>query len=90
MTSTVAPEPSSGGLSEEQARARLREEGFNDLPSTDRRTLLAIVADVLREPMFALLLGAGVVYLVLGDISEAVVLLAFATISVSITVLTSF
>jgi Ca2+-transporting ATPase len=87
VTSTVAPEPSSGGLSEEQARARLREEGFNDLPSTDRRTLLAIVADVLREPMFALLLGAGVVYLVLGDISEAVVLLAFATISVSITVI---
>lgn len=87
MTSTVAPEPSSGGLSEEQARARLREEGFNDLPSTDRRTFLAIVADVLREPMFALLLGAGAVYLVLGDISEAAVLLAFATISVSITVI---
>lgn len=86
MKSTVAPEPSSGGLSEEQAQARLREEGFNDLPSTDRRTLLAIVADVLREPMFALLLGAGAVYLVLGDVSEAVVLLAFATISVSITV----
>ena len=86
MTSTVASESSSGGLSEEQAQARLREEGFNDLPSTDRRGLLAIVADVLREPMFALLLGAGVVYLVLGDVSEAAVLLAFATISVSITV----
>jgi Ca2+-transporting ATPase len=87
MASTVAPEPSSGGLSEEQAQARLRDEGFNDLPSSDRRTLLAIVADVLREPMFALLLGAGAVYLLLGDISEAAVLLAFATVSVSITVI---
>ena len=36
--------------------------------------------------MFALLLGAGAVYLVLGDMTEAAMLLAFATISVSITV----
>lgn len=74
------------GLTEEQAQARLRDEGFNDLPSADKRGLLHIVGDVLREPMFALLLGAGAVYLVLGDISEAAMLLAFATISVSITV----
>ncbi len=75
------------GLTEEQAKARLRTDGFNDLPSTDRRTFLHIVGDVLREPMFALLLGAGVVYLVLGDVTEAAMLLAFATISVFITVL---
>ena len=49
MASTVAPEPSSGGLSEEQAQARLRDEGFNDLPSSDRRTLLTIVADLMLE-----------------------------------------
>ena len=36
--------------------------------------------------MFALLLGAGVIYLVLGDLTEALMLLVFATISVSITV----
>jgi Ca2+-transporting ATPase len=74
------------GLTEAQALQRLRDEGFNDLPRTDQRTLLRIVGDVLREPMFALLLGAGAVYLVLGDLTEAVVLLLFATISVSITV----
>ena len=74
------------GLTEEQARHRLRSDGFNDLPSADHRTLLRIVGEVLREPMFALLLGAGAVYLVLGDMTEAAMLLAFATISVSITV----
>ena len=74
------------GLTEEQAKQRLRSDGFNDLPSADRRTLLRIVGEVLREPMFALLLGAGAVYLVLGDMTEAAMLLAFATISVSITV----
>ena len=42
--------------------------------------------EVLREPMLALLLGGGVIYLVLGDLKEAVILLAFATMSVVITV----
>ena len=40
----------------------------------------------MREPMLALLLGGGVVYLVLGDLKEALILLAFATMSVVITV----
>ncbi|MFO1159134.1 MAG: cation-translocating P-type ATPase [Reyranellaceae bacterium] len=74
------------GLTQRQASDRLRAEGFNDLPSTERRTVLRIVGDVLREPMFALLVGAGVVYLMLGDLGEAVILLAFATLSVGITV----
>lgn len=75
------------GLTEAQAGARLQAEGFNDLPSAERRTLLHIVGDVLREPMFALLLGAGAVYLVLGDLGEAAMLLAFATFSVLITII---
>jgi len=78
---------SSRGLSEEEAQARLKAEGFNDLPASGHRTVLHIIGDVLHEPMFALLLGAGAVYLVLGDLSEAVILMAFATISVSISVI---
>ncbi len=79
-------EPSAVGLTEAQAQARLRAEGFNDLPRTEHRTFLRILGDVLREPMFALLLGAGAIYLILGDLTEALMLLIFATISVSITV----
>ncbi|WP_425064346.1 cation-translocating P-type ATPase [Reyranella sp.] len=74
------------GLSQADAQARLRDEGFNELPTGDGRSILRIVADVLREPMFALLLAAGAIYLVLGDHGEAIVLLAFATLSVLITV----
>ncbi|MBL6614993.1 MAG: ATPase, partial [Reyranella sp.] len=87
MTASDAAGRSERGLGEDEARTRLRLEGFNDLPSTERRTLLNIVTGVLREPMFALLLGAGAIYLVLGDVTEAAVLLAFATLSVSITVI---
>jgi P-type Ca2+ transporter type 2C len=74
------------GLSESEAQARLRAEGPNEVPPPDRRTPLHIVLEVLREPMFALLIGGGAIYLLLGDIKEALILLAFALLSIVITV----
>src|SRR6516165_1144351 len=77
---------SSRGLSEADARARLKAEGYNELPRPDRRTPLHIILEVLREPMMALLIGGGVIYVMLGDLKEALILLAFATLSIVITV----
>jgi Ca2+-transporting ATPase len=74
------------GLTDEEAARRLAAEGPNELPRPDRRTPLRIVGEVLREPMLALLLGGGLVYLLLGDTAEALVLLAFAQLSIVITV----
>ncbi len=74
------------GLGEADAQIRLKAEGFNELPRPDRRTPFRIILEVMREPMLALLIGGGVIYLVLGDLKEALVLLAFATLSVVITV----
>jgi Ca2+-transporting ATPase len=74
------------GLTEADAQARLSREGFNELPQADRRTPLRIVAEVMREPMLALLVGGGLVYLALGDLEEALILLVFASMSVVITV----
>lgn len=82
--STQASPPT--GLSEAEAAARLAGEGPNELPSPDRRTLFGIVLEVMREPMLALLIGGGVVYLALGDFKEAVILLVFASLSIVITV----
>jgi Ca2+-transporting ATPase len=79
-------DPLSGGLSEKEAATRLKAEGPNTLPQADRRTFIRIVFEILREPMFALLLGAAVIYLVLGDLKEAVVLGIFACTSVLIAV----
>lgn len=42
--------------------------------------------EVLREPMFAMLLAAGTVYLLIGDRTEALVLLGFAGLSIIITI----
>jgi Ca2+-transporting ATPase len=74
------------GLSAAEAAARLLSEGPNELPRAHRRGPIRIVLEVLREPMLALLLGAGLVYLALGDTGEALILLAFACLSVAITV----
>ena len=75
------------GLTEQEARTRLDAEGYNELPRHERRTPLRIGLEVLREPMLALLLGAGFVYLLLGDLKEALILLAFGAMSIVITVI---
>ena len=74
------------GLSEADVQARLKTDGYNELPRPNRRTPVRIILEVVREPMLALLLGGGVIYLALGDIEEALILLVFATMSVLITV----
>lgn len=74
------------GLTQAEANSRLASEGFNELPRADRRSSLRIMLEVLREPMLALLIAGGLVYLLLGNFEEALVLLAFACLSVGITV----
>jgi P-type Ca2+ transporter type 2C len=74
------------GLTEAEVQSRLKAEGYNELPRPGRRTPFRIIFEVVREPIMALLLGGGVIYLALGDLTEALILLAFATMSVSITV----
>ena len=74
------------GLTRAEAQSRLTSDGFNELPRAGRRSPLRIVLEVLREPMLALLIAGGVVYLLLGNLEEALILLAFACLSVGITV----
>ncbi|MGE5807652.1 MAG: cation-translocating P-type ATPase [Nitrospirota bacterium] len=73
------------GLSEQEAAARLRREGYNELPSSKRRGIFAIAAGVMREPMFLLLVACGAIYLVLGDVREALMLLGFVFVVIGIT-----
>jgi Ca2+-transporting ATPase len=73
------------GLSEQDAAALLKREGFNELPSSKQRSIFAIAFDVVREPMFLLLVVCGAIYLVLGDLREAIMLLGFVFVVVGIT-----
>ena len=78
------------GLSESEAVRRLTIDGPNELPRQGHRNVVRIAIDVLREPMFMFLVGAAAVYLLLGESSEALLLSAFATTSVFITVVQEF
>ena len=77
----------SRGLSATEASVRLSADGPNELAKASRRSYFKIIGEVLREPMLALLLLGGVAYLLLGDLAEALILLAFATFSVAVTVI---
>jgi P-type Ca2+ transporter type 2C len=63
------------GLSDEEAAQRLVRYGPNEVPSAQERKFWRIAIDVLKEPMLLLLIGTGCVYLLLGDPTEAAVLL---------------
>jgi class 3 adenylate cyclase len=76
---------SSSGLSEREASERLAREGFNEIPSSDRSGLLRAAGDVLGEPMFLLLLACGGIYVLVGDLHEALILLGFVVLVAAIT-----
>ncbi|PCE40712.1 cation-translocating P-type ATPase [Rhizorhabdus dicambivorans] len=82
----MAIDPSSHGLSSDEARRRLAQDGSNSLPATGRRGIGTILLETLREPMLSLLLLGGGAYYLLGDRLEASVLLTFATFSVGVTI----
>ncbi|HEX7973327.1 MAG TPA: cation-translocating P-type ATPase [Anaerolineales bacterium] len=73
------------GLTEQEVLERLAQDGYNELPSTKKRTFLHMLLDVMREPMFLLLLTGGLLYLFLGDIEEAILLLFFVFVVIGIT-----
>lgn len=75
------------GLSKQEAARRLAADGPNSLPQAGTRPIWRIIAEVMREPMLALLLVGGLIYLLLGDLVEALILLVFASFSVVVTII---
>lgn len=62
------------GLTNSEAQQRLRQYGPNTLPTAHQATLFSIVFATLKEPMLILLLSTGAVYLLIGDLREALAL----------------
>ena len=74
------------GLSGKEALRRLARDGPNALSLEKTRGLLKICVEVVTEPMFMLLLAAGSIYLLMGDVHDALVLLAFVAIIIVVTI----
>lgn len=81
----ASPPSLTTGLSAAQAAQRLHEDGPNALPGGTGRSLWAIAAQTLREPMFLLLLVAGALYLLFGDLQEGLTLMGFVLITLGLT-----
>ncbi|MCE3018626.1 MAG: hypothetical protein LW870_22465, partial [Pirellula sp.] len=73
------------GLTESEVASRLKKHGYNELPSAQRKSLWMTAWGVVREPMFLLLLACGTLYLLLGDVQEALMLLGFVFVVLGIT-----
>lgn len=74
------------GLSSEKVAELQKKEGFNELPQAKKRGFIGIVLEVMKEPMFLLLVVCGLLYLFLGDVQEALMLLGFVFVIIGITV----
>lgn len=81
MTHTLAQ-----GLSALEARQRLQAQGPNELPRRRRRTLGRIVLEAARDPMSQFLLAGVAIYLLLGDVHEALLLGLFVLVTIGLSV----
>lgn len=77
--------PDLEGLTQQEARDRLAADGPNELPGTKKQNFWHILFGVVREPMFVLLIACGLLYLLLGDVQEAVMLMGFVVVIIGIT-----
>jgi len=73
------------GLSSQAAALKLQQYGFNELPQMRRSTLFMLILKLFREPMFLLLLGCAFLYFILGDKTQAAMLLVFVVVIMWIT-----
>lgn len=74
------------GLTQQQARARLEQDGPNELAAQKKRGWVAIALEVAREPMFLMLVAAGTLYLLTGEVGDALMLLGFVVVVMTITI----
>ena len=74
------------GISSSEAQEKLRRDGYNELPSSKKRSVLQIGFSVIKEPIFILLVASGSIYFFLGDIAEGLVLLSFVFVVMGITI----
>lgn len=73
------------GITSEKAIELLKQHGYNELPSAKPKNIWKIALEVVKEPMFILLLACGSLYLILGDYSEGIILLCWIFIIIFIT-----
>ncbi|SNR53905.1 cation-translocating P-type ATPase [Lutibacter flavus] len=73
------------GLTTAEAKKKLKIFGRNELPTVKPKSVWYIALEVVKEPMFLLLITSSMLYIILGDHTEGVILLITILIIISIT-----
>ena len=74
------------GLSDDDVKKRLEVHGYNELPSEGKKPFYRIFFEVMKEPMFLILVACGVLYFVFGEITDALLLLVFVWLVIGLTI----
>lgn len=72
-------------LTDTQVRERFLRDGYNELPSQKKQSVFHMFLHILSEPMLLLLLVAGGLYVALGELGDALMLLTFVFVVIGIT-----
>lgn len=73
------------GLSTAEVIERRTRFGYNELPSSQPKKVWQIALEVMKEPMFLLLISCGILYMLLGNYREGTILLSNIFIIIFIT-----
>lgn len=73
------------GLNTNEVNERIALYGYNELPSEKPKNVFGIAKEVIKEPMFILLIACGILYIVLGDLNQGLFLLSTIIIIIFIT-----
>ncbi len=74
------------GLTSDEAAEKIRTGGYNELPDAKKHGIFGIIVEVIKEPMFVLLVASGLIYFILGDMTEGIMLMSFVFVIIGITV----
>lgn len=73
------------GLTTDQFKKQLKEFGYNELPQTKTKNVFKVAFEVIKEPMFVLLITCGLLYFLLSDYTEGIVMISWVFVIIFIT-----
>ena len=79
------------GLTQNQANERLKQYGYNDLEAQKSQTLLQIILEILKEPMFILLIASALIYFFVSkEVLEGLVMIFSVVLMIAIDVVQQY
>lgn len=75
------------GLNSAEAAANLKSAGYNELAASRSKNVWHIALEVVREPMFLLLISCGLLYIFIGNYNEGIILMSTIFVIIFITFL---